>query len=56
MEIVKEAAGQHIAHAAKIGIAGVVSILAAKLLKLPQGYWQRSAHSWSWDPMWGRRL
>jgi uncharacterized membrane protein YccC len=39
MEIVKEAAGQRIAHAAKIGVAGVVSILAAKLFKLPQGYW-----------------
>ncbi len=39
MEIVKEAAGRHIAHAVKIGIAGVASIVATKLLKLPQGYW-----------------
>jgi uncharacterized membrane protein YgaE (UPF0421/DUF939 family) len=39
MEIAKKAFGQHLAQAAKIGVAGVVSILAAKLLRLPQGYW-----------------
>jgi uncharacterized membrane protein YccC len=39
MEIAKKAIGLHIVQAAKIGLAGVVSILAAKLLKLPQGYW-----------------
>ena len=39
MEIVKNAAGQHLAHALKVGIAGVLSILAARMLGLPQGYW-----------------
>jgi len=39
MEIVKKAYGQHIVQAVKIAIAGVVSILAAKLLRLPQDYW-----------------
>lgn len=39
MEIVRSAFGKHTVHAVKIGVAGVVSILAARLLKLPQGYW-----------------
>jgi len=39
MEMAKKVSRQHIVQAAKIGIAGVVSILAAKLLRLPQGYW-----------------
>jgi uncharacterized membrane protein YccC len=30
---------QYIVHAVKIGVAGVVAILVARLLKLPQGYW-----------------
>jgi uncharacterized membrane protein YccC len=39
MEIVKKAFGQHVVQAVKVATAGVVSILAAKLLRLPQGYW-----------------
>lgn len=39
MEMEKKAVGQHVIHAVKIGIAGVVSILVARMLKLPQGYW-----------------
>jgi hypothetical protein len=39
MEMVKKAVGRHIIHAVKIGLAGVVSILVARLLRLPQGNW-----------------
>src|ERR1700689_772704 len=39
MEIVKNTEGQHIVQAIKIGVAGIVSILVARGLKLPQGYW-----------------
>jgi uncharacterized membrane protein YgaE (UPF0421/DUF939 family) len=39
MEITKRAIGQHVLRAVKIAIAGVASILAAKLLRLPQSYW-----------------
>jgi hypothetical protein len=41
MEMVKKAVGRNIIYAVKIGLAGVVSILVARLLRLPQGYcWQ----------------
>ncbi len=39
MEIAKNTVGQHIVQAIKIGVAGIVSVLVAKVLKLPQGYW-----------------
>jgi uncharacterized membrane protein YccC len=39
MEMVKNAVGRHMIHAVKIGLAGIVSILVARLLRLPQGYW-----------------
>lgn len=39
MEMLKKTVSQHMVHAVKIGAAGVVSILVARLLKLPQAYW-----------------
>jgi|SRR5580704_12378556 uncharacterized membrane protein YccC len=39
MEISAKAIGPNIVRAVKIGIAGVVSVLAARLFRLPQGYW-----------------
>ncbi|HTA22436.1 MAG TPA: FUSC family protein [Terriglobales bacterium] len=39
MEIAKNTVGQHMVQAVKIGVAGIVSILVARVLKLPQGYW-----------------
>jgi uncharacterized membrane protein YccC len=39
MQMPKKVSRQHVVQAAKIGIAGVVSTLAANLLRLPQGYW-----------------
>jgi uncharacterized membrane protein YgaE (UPF0421/DUF939 family) len=39
MEMVKKAVGRNIIYAVKIGLAGVVSILVARLLRLPQGNW-----------------
>jgi uncharacterized membrane protein YccC len=39
MDLAKAISRQHIIQAVKIGVAGVVSILAAELLRLPQGYW-----------------
>jgi uncharacterized membrane protein YccC len=39
MGIAKQVVVKRLVQAVKIGIAGVVSILAAKLLLLPQGYW-----------------
>jgi uncharacterized membrane protein YccC len=39
MEIAKNTVGQHMVQAIKIGVAGIVSMLVAKVLKLPQGYW-----------------
>jgi uncharacterized membrane protein YccC len=39
MEITKKAIGLQVIQAVKIGVTGVVSVLAARLLKLPQGYW-----------------
>jgi len=34
---------ERLLHAVKIGIAGVVALYVAELLKLPQAYWARSA-------------
>jgi len=39
MDIARNSTGQYIVRAVKIAVAGMVSILAARLLKLPQGYW-----------------
>ena len=39
MDMTMSIAGQHLVRAVKIALAGVISILAAKILGLPQGYW-----------------
>jgi uncharacterized membrane protein YccC len=39
MEMMQKVSSQRVIQAVKIGVAGVVSILAATLLQLPQSYW-----------------